>query len=56
MRQQLNYVDQTSNPAQRCDNCALWVAAPSADACGGCELPLGPVHPAGWCSSWAPAS
>ncbi|TVR03133.1 MAG: hypothetical protein EA398_06365 [Deltaproteobacteria bacterium] len=56
MRQSLNYVDQTPNPAQRCDNCQLWVEPSAAGQCGGCQLEnLGPVHPAGWCTAWVAA-
>ena len=54
MRRSLNYVDRTANASQRCDNCQLYIQPTSEGACGGCQLPLGPVHPAGWCSSWAP--
>lgn len=51
MRQTLNYIDRTRNPAQNCANCGLYIVAEPGQ-CGGCELPLGPVHPEGWCSSW----
>lgn len=51
-----NYVDQTPNPQQRCDNCALWVDAEAGQNCGGCTVVAGPIHPAGWCSIWVPAS
>lgn len=60
MVESLSYVDQTENPEQNCANCALYEqpdAEPTTDnACGGCQLFPGPVHPNGWCSSWAPAS
>ena len=55
MRGSLQYVDQTPNPEQNCLNCGLWVEPEGAGPCGGCELPLGPVHPEGWCSSWVAA-
>ncbi|MFU8802250.1 MAG: high-potential iron-sulfur protein [Bradymonadaceae bacterium] len=50
------YVDQTPNPEQRCDNCALWVDPAAGENCGGCSVVAGPIHPAGWCKIWVPAS
>ena len=51
-----NYVDQTPNPEQRCDNCALWSDPTPGQQCGGCSVVAGPIHPAGWCTIWVPAS
>ncbi len=56
LRDALNYVAETPNPAERCDNCEYWVADQHGEQCGGCTLFAGPVHPAGWCSSWVPES
>jgi len=51
-RDALKYTDTTPKPDQRCDNCALYVAAP--EGCGKCKIfSDSPVAPAGWCSSWA---
>jgi hypothetical protein len=51
MRRNLQYVHETPNPEQRCDNCQLWIA-PENGECGGCSLFRGPVNPNGWCNSW----
>lgn len=51
-RQNLNYVDETVTPGQRCDNCRFYTAPAGGSPCGGCQLFAGPVAPGGWCSSW----
>lgn len=51
-RQNLNYVDVSVTPGQRCDNCRFYNAPEGGSPCGGCQLFAGPVAPAGWCSSW----
>lgn len=51
MRRNLNYIDDTERPEERCDNCALY-KKPENGGCGGCLLFAGPVTPQGWCSSW----
>ncbi len=56
LRETLNYVAETPNPDERCDNCEYWVDDQHGPECGGCTLFAGPVHPAGWCSSWVPES
>lgn len=48
------YVDQTPKPAQKCDNCSLYKAAPAPGTCGGCAVVAGPIHPDGWCKIWVP--
>lgn len=53
MRANLQYVAETPNPEQRCDNCALWIDPPAGSPCGGCTIMAGPFHPAGWCTAWA---
>lgn len=53
MRQSLGYVDQTVVPQQWCHNCAFWQAPVEGTPCGGCTLIQGPIHPDGWCRSWA---
>lgn len=50
------YVDKTPNPEQRCDNCGLWQDPQPGEDCGGCTVVAGPIHPAGWCRIWVPAS
>jgi hypothetical protein len=51
-RESLNYVAETPNPDERCDNCALWIEPEDGSPCGGCSIMAGPIHPAGWCSAW----
>ena len=53
MRTQLQYVDETADPAKRCDNCALYVAPIEGSPCGGCQLIKGPIAPEAYCLSWA---
>jgi hypothetical protein len=47
----LAYVDRTPYPAKTCDACQLYRPA-APDACGGCSVLKGPVHPRGYCTSW----
>ena len=56
LRETLQYVAETPNPEQRCDNCEFWVDEQHGPQCGGCTLFAGPVNPAGWCASWVPMS
>jgi hypothetical protein len=51
-RKTLAYVDRASDPAKPCDKCMLYKPA-APEACGGCSVVKGPVHPAGSCSAWA---
>ena len=55
-RTQLGYVDESPNPEELCSNCALWLPVPEGETCGGCNLIKGPIHPDGWCISYARAS
>ena len=60
MTTSLNYVDETPNPEQYCSNCSLYQQPEQEETtdgpCGGCQLFPGPVHPNGYCTSWAPAA
>lgn len=53
MRNTLKYVDASTNPEQNCLNCQLFTPPPSGSTCGGCTLLKGPIHPKGYCTSWA---
>jgi len=53
IREQLQYVAQSENAEQVCKNCRFWLPAQPGDNCGGCQLIKGPIHPNGWCASWA---
>lgn len=55
-RQALGYVDQATNPSQRCEVCTFFTAPAEASTCGGCTLNLGPVNPQGYCSSFVARS
>ncbi len=54
MRESLQYVAETPNPEERCDNCQLWIEPEAGSPCGGCQIMAGPFHPGGWCISWVP--
>jgi anaerobic selenocysteine-containing dehydrogenase len=55
-RQSFEYVAQTPNPDQRCDNCMFWQPDAAEEAsCGGCQLFPGAVAAGGYCNSWAAA-
>lgn len=56
MATSLNYVEESPNPEQLCSNCALYTQPAEGEQCGGCTLFPGPVHPNGYCTSWAPAA
>ena len=56
MTSSLNYVAESPNSEKLCSNCALYVQPGEGEQCGGCTLFPGPVHPNGYCTSWAPAS
>ncbi len=51
-RSALGYVDHSTDPQKTCDSCSLFQSS-GADACGGCTLIAGPIHPKGTCNSWA---
>ncbi len=47
------YVDTSTEEGKTCDNCALYVAAAEGQQCGTCTIIKGPIHPNGYCTSWA---
>lgn len=51
-RENANYVDETPNPEQRCNNCQLYTEPEEGAQCGGCQVLAGPVHPQGYCDLW----
>ena len=59
MRETLSYVDTSTEEGKTCNNCVLYGAnapggVPTPEGqCGTCTLKLGPVHPDGYCTSWA---
>lgn len=55
-REMFQYVAETPNPEERCDNCEFWQPDDFESPCGGCTLFKGPVAPAGWCNSWVAKS
>lgn len=53
LRAALEYVDRSPHDATKsCGNCAFYVAGDD-NQCGQCTLVKGPIHPLGYCSSWA---
>jgi hypothetical protein len=53
-RTQLQYVSQSTDPAKRCDGCALYTAPAAGSSCGGCSAVGGPINPGGSCVAFAP--
>jgi hypothetical protein len=53
-RANLNYTDRSPHPDKTCANCRFFVSTGQEGPCGGCTLVDGPIHPAGYCDSWAP--
>jgi hypothetical protein len=51
-RQRYGYVAQTPEQGKQCDNCQFWIPAEDGEACGGCRLFAGPVHPQGYCTAY----
>jgi hypothetical protein len=53
LRKQLEYVDRSPHGEEKnCQNCAFFKAG-KKDECGRCTLVKGPIHPSGYCNSWA---
>jgi hypothetical protein len=53
LRSALEYQDRSPHGEQKsCSNCAFYKAG-EKNACGLCTLVRGPIHPAGYCNSWA---
>ena len=53
LRAALEYVDRSPyEETKSCRSCAFFVAA-EKDECGQCTLVKGPIHPLGYCNSWA---
>jgi hypothetical protein len=50
-RTELQYADSTPRQGMACNNCSFYTAAETG--CGGCSILAGPIHPEGWCASWA---
>lgn len=53
LRTSLNYVDKSPHDeTKNCANCAFFVVG-GKNECGNCTLVQGPIHPLGYCASWA---
>jgi hypothetical protein len=51
MRRALNYVEQA--PDERtCAACQFYTAAADGGSCGTCTILSGPIHAAGYCTTW----
>ncbi|MGM0558772.1 MAG: high-potential iron-sulfur protein [Myxococcota bacterium] len=55
-RESLQYVDKSPKDDKFCDNCSLYTKPEKEGECGGCTVVAGPIHPKGYCASWAPMS
>jgi len=54
-RHVVTYVDVSTEAGKDCSNCSQYVK-PGGDACAGCKLIKGPVHPRGYCKVYAPVA
>lgn len=52
-RLRLAYTDTSPKAGRYCLNCSLW-RPKGAGECGRCTVVRGPIHPRGYCRSWAP--
>lgn len=53
LRQTLQYVETSPDPAKLCTNCQFYTPAEGGGACGACTILKGPIAPGGYCTSWA---
>lgn len=51
-RTSLQYVDHAADPGRKCSRCQLYTAG-APNACGGCTVVKGPIHPDGTCTAFA---
>lgn len=52
-RRAVEYLDRAPDATRRCDACQHWQPAEPDDACGGCAVVRGPIHPLGTCRIFA---
>ncbi|MFB6262203.1 MAG: high-potential iron-sulfur protein [Bradymonadaceae bacterium] len=55
-RKNLKYVDKSPKKGKNCLNCNFYVKPKKKGECGSCKVVPGPVHPEGYCTSWAKKS
>ena len=53
-RNDANYLNRAPDQTKACDKCALFVAPPSENACGGCSVVKGPIAAKGTCNLFVP--
>lgn len=53
-RSALQYTDRSMLKDKHCNICNFWKPPADPAQCGGCQLVRGPVHPKGYCNSFAP--
>ncbi len=51
IREALNYVEKSKDPAKTCSACGFFQA--TADGCGTCMIFTGPANAEGFCESWS---
>jgi hypothetical protein len=54
IREALNYVEKSPDPAKTCGACGFFMA--TADGCGTCMIFTGPANAMGHCESWSAKS
>jgi hypothetical protein len=54
-RATLAYVDESKEKGKACSNCQQYLA-PSKQGCATCKVLKGPIHPKGYCKSYAPTA
>lgn len=52
-RTALQYVDKSPDSKRICSGCSFYQASKDPAACGGCQVVKGPIHPKGFCVSFA---
>ena len=52
IRESLNYVEKSADPAKTCAACGFF--EPAGDGCGNCMIFTGPASATAHCDSWAP--
>ena len=53
LRASLQYADQAADAGKSCSGCAFFHSVANSDACGTCEILMGPVSAKGHCTSWS---
>jgi hypothetical protein len=52
-RKSLKYTDKSPKEGKTCANCNFYEPPKQQGKCGSCTVVKGPIHPDGYCTSWA---